>query len=90
MVSVLISKINSIQFSSSFNFDRFLNTGEINAIQFSSSFNFDRFLNTGDYFGGFEQEDINELCGAMEMNYKSWVSGFAPLAVGGDMDSAAV
>ncbi|XP_042038940.1 probable esterase D14L [Salvia splendens] len=49
-----------------------------------------RFLNTRDYFGGFEQEDIDELCGAMETNYKSWVSGFAPLVVGGDMDSVAV
>ncbi|KAG6385006.1 hypothetical protein SASPL_153830 [Salvia splendens] len=36
------------------------------------------------------EEDIDELCGAMESNYKSWVSGFAPLVVGGDMDSVAV
>ncbi|KAL9148078.1 hypothetical protein ABFS82_12G018800 [Erythranthe guttata] len=49
-----------------------------------------RFLNTVDYYGGFEQEEIDQLSGAMETNYKSWVSGFAPLVVGGDMDSVAV
>ncbi|KAH6799607.1 hypothetical protein C2S51_036091 [Perilla frutescens var. frutescens] len=49
-----------------------------------------RFLNTADYFGGFEQEEIDELCNAIESNYKSWVSGFAPLVVGGDMASVAV
>ncbi|KAK3032896.1 hypothetical protein RJ639_034944 [Escallonia herrerae] len=48
------------------------------------------FLNTDDYFGGFEQEDIDQLCGAMESNYQAWCSGFAPLVVGGDMDSVAV
>ncbi|KAL0461829.1 UNVERIFIED_CONTAM: putative esterase KAI2 [Sesamum latifolium] len=49
-----------------------------------------RFVNTDDYYGGFEQEDIDQLCSAMETNYKSWISGFAPLVVGGDMDSVAV
>ncbi|TMX02831.1 hypothetical protein EJD97_019643 [Solanum chilense] len=49
-----------------------------------------RFINTDDYYGGFESEDIEQLCQAMESNYKAWVSGFAPLAVGGDMNSVAV
>lgn len=47
-------------------------------------------MNTVDYYGGFEQEEIDQLCAAMEANYKSWVSGFAPLVIGGDMDSVAV
>ncbi|XP_058069961.1 probable esterase D14L [Magnolia sinica] len=49
-----------------------------------------RYLNDVDYFGGFEQEDLEQLFNAMQSNYKAWVSGFAPLAVGGDMDSVAV
>ncbi|KAJ3673038.1 hypothetical protein LUZ60_006412 [Juncus effusus] len=49
-----------------------------------------RYLNDMDYFGGFEQEDLDQLFDAMRSNYKAWCSGFAPLAVGGDMDSIAV
>ncbi|KAJ1697446.1 hypothetical protein LUZ63_005958 [Rhynchospora breviuscula] len=49
-----------------------------------------RYLNDVDYFGGFEQEDLDQLFEAMRANYKAWCSGFAPLAVGGDMDSVAV
>ncbi|GAA0162504.1 serine protease [Lithospermum erythrorhizon] len=49
-----------------------------------------RFLNTDDYYGGFESDDIKQLGEAMESNYESWCSGFAPLVVGGDMDSVAV
>ncbi|KAL3526854.1 hypothetical protein ACH5RR_011510 [Cinchona calisaya] len=49
-----------------------------------------RFINTDDYYGGFEKEDIDQLCNAIEENYKSWITGFAPLVVGGDMDSVAV
>ncbi|KAL5988149.1 putative esterase d14l [Asimina triloba] len=49
-----------------------------------------RYLNDVDYFGGFEQEDLEQLFEAMRSNYKAWVSGFAPLAVGGDLDSVAV
>ncbi|EXB28735.1 hypothetical protein L484_009421 [Morus notabilis] len=49
-----------------------------------------RYLNDVDYFGGFEQEDLDQLFDAMGKNYKAWCSGFAPLAVGGDMDSVAV
>lgn len=49
-----------------------------------------RFINTDDYYGGFEKEDVDQLCNAIEENYKSWCSGFAPLVVGGDMESVAV
>ncbi|XP_021865581.1 probable esterase KAI2 [Spinacia oleracea] len=49
-----------------------------------------RYLNDVDYYGGFEQEDLDQLFEAMQDNYKAWCSGFAPLAVGGDMDSVAV
>jgi hypothetical protein len=36
-----------------------------------------------DYYGGFEQEDLDQLFEAMRSNYKAWCNGFAPLAVGG-------
>lgn len=49
-----------------------------------------RYLNDVNYFGGFEQEDLDQLFEAMQSNFKAWVSGFAPLAVGDDMDSFAV
>ncbi|KAK9678487.1 hypothetical protein RND81_11G214800 [Saponaria officinalis] len=49
-----------------------------------------RYLNDVDYYGGFEQEDLKQLFDAMQSNYKAWCTGFAPLAVGGDMDSVAV
>ncbi|KAF5736202.1 esterase KAI2 [Tripterygium wilfordii] len=49
-----------------------------------------RYLNDVEYFGGFEQEDLDQLFQAMQDNYKAWCSGFAPLAVGGDMESLAV
>ncbi|ERM96642.1 hypothetical protein AMTRI_Chr12g269380 [Amborella trichopoda] len=49
-----------------------------------------RYLNDTDYFGGFDQEDLDQLFDAMRSNYQAWVSGFAPLAVGGDMESPAV
>ncbi|GAB4846927.1 Probable esterase kai2 [Ancistrocladus abbreviatus] len=49
-----------------------------------------RYLNDADYYGGFEQEDLDQLFEAMQSNYKAWCSGFAPLAVGGDMESVAV
>lgn len=43
-----------------------------------------------DYYGGFEQEELNQLFEAMTSNFKAWCSGFAPLAIGGDLDSVAV
>uniref|UniRef100_P0DXI6 Karrikin insensitive 2 receptor IA n=1 Tax=Petunia hybrida TaxID=4102 RepID=KI2IA_PETHY len=49
-----------------------------------------RFINADDYYGGFEKEDIDQLSQAMDTNYKSWIEGFAPLVIGGDMDSVAV
>ncbi|KAK1586369.1 hypothetical protein Q3G72_001910 [Acer saccharum] len=49
-----------------------------------------RYLNDVDYYGGFEQEELDQLFDAMRSNYKAWCSGFAPLAVGGDMESVAV
>ncbi|KAA8531605.1 hypothetical protein F0562_006314 [Nyssa sinensis] len=49
-----------------------------------------RYLNDVDYYGGFEQEELDQLFEAMQSNYKAWCSGFAPLVVGGDMDSVAV
>ena len=49
-----------------------------------------RYLNDVDYYGGFEQADLNQLFDAMKSNYRDWVSGFAPQAIGDDMDSVAV
>ncbi|XP_076900639.1 karrikin insensitive 2 receptor CA-like [Bidens hawaiensis] len=49
-----------------------------------------RYLNDVDYFGGFEPEDIEQLFESMQSNYKAWCAGFAPLAIGGDMESVAV
>lgn len=43
-----------------------------------------------DYYGGLEQEELNQLFDAMAANYKAWCYGFAPLAVGGDLESVAV
>lgn len=40
-----------------------------------------RYLNDDDYFGGFEQNDLDALYQAMNTNYQAWVSGFAPLAM---------
>ncbi|KAK7823303.1 putative esterase kai2 [Quercus suber] len=47
-------------------------------------------LNDGDYCGGFELEDLDQIFEAVQSNYKAWWSGFAPLIVGGDMDSIAI
>ncbi|XP_014507206.1 probable esterase KAI2 [Vigna radiata var. radiata] len=49
-----------------------------------------RFLNDSEYFGGFQPEDLNQLYDGIRSNYKAWCSGFAPLVIGGDMDSVAV
>ncbi|KAK6939694.1 Alpha/beta hydrolase fold-1 [Dillenia turbinata] len=49
-----------------------------------------RYLNDEDYNGGFEQKDLDQLYGAMTSNYKAWCDGFAPMLVGGDLDSEAV
>ncbi|KAI3451957.1 hypothetical protein Pfo_008622 [Paulownia fortunei] len=49
-----------------------------------------RYLNDPDYYGGFEQDDLPQLFDAMRSNYKAWCAGWAPLAVGGDMESVAI
>ena len=49
-----------------------------------------RYLNDVDYHGGFVQEDIDQLFEAVRANYETWCSGFAPLMVGGDMNSVAM
>ncbi|KAI5671053.1 hypothetical protein M9H77_11417 [Catharanthus roseus] len=49
-----------------------------------------RYLNDTYYYGGFEQEDLDQLFEAMKSNYKAWCEGFAPLVVGGDMESITV
>ncbi|TGN19740.1 alpha/beta fold hydrolase [Leptospira idonii] len=37
-----------------------------------------RYLNDENYIGGFTQEDLNQLYGAMETNFFTWTAGFAP------------
>ncbi|WCJ31349.1 alpha/beta-Hydrolases superfamily protein [Euphorbia peplus] len=49
-----------------------------------------RVLNDKDYFGGFEREEIEEMFDGMRSNFKAWCSGYAPMIVGGDMESVAV
>nr|ALB07159.1 hyposensitive to light 4 [Striga hermonthica] len=49
-----------------------------------------RITNTEDYYGGFEQEEINQMNTAMEENFKTMMMGFAPIVVGGDLESDAI
>ena len=49
-----------------------------------------RYLNDVGYIGGFEQGDLDGLYAAMHTDYQGWISGFAPLAVRGVPQSAAV
>ncbi|KAH9576123.1 hypothetical protein CY35_01G145900 [Sphagnum magellanicum] len=49
-----------------------------------------RYINDEHYYGGFEQEELNQLFDAMQSNFRAWVTGFAPLAVGADLKSTAV
>ncbi|MCP2034083.1 sigma-B regulation protein RsbQ [Planomicrobium sp. HSC-17F08] len=39
------------------------------------------YLNEADYYGGFEQSDIDELLDMMEMNYKEWAKYLAPVVM---------
>lgn len=48
------------------------------------------YLNDENYHGGFEQEELNQLFSVMQHNFRAWLNGFAPLAVGADLDSPAV
>ncbi|KAL3640307.1 Strigolactone receptor KAI2d9 [Castilleja foliolosa] len=49
-----------------------------------------RLTNTGDYYGGFKQEELEQLSGAMESNFQSMAMGRAPLVIGSDLESEAV
>jgi sigma-B regulation protein RsbQ len=40
-----------------------------------------RYLNDADYYGGFEQSDLDAFYEAMSTNYYAWASGFAPIAM---------
>lgn len=41
-----------------------------------------RYLNDKDYYGGFDQEDLNQLFDAMKADFQGWAAGFAPLVLG--------
>ncbi|KAI7731577.1 hypothetical protein M8C21_021169 [Ambrosia artemisiifolia] len=47
-----------------------------------------RFKNDKDYYGGFEESEVEKVFAAMEANYAAWVNGYAPLAVGADVPTA--
>lgn len=49
-------------------------------------------MNDKSYYGGFEQEEVDQMFEAMKCNYGAWVSGFAPQAIGvaDNMNSQAV
>ena len=51
---------------------------------------FDRYLNDESYVGGFEQQDLDQVYDSMRADFQAWVSAFAPLAVGADVNSRAV
>ncbi|KAL6535246.1 Strigolactone receptor KAI2d11 [Orobanche minor] len=46
--------------------------------------------NTEDYYGGLNQEELDQLLHGMETNFNSMVQGMAPLVIGADMDSEVV
>lgn len=49
-----------------------------------------RYLNDEGYCGGFDHKELQEILGDMKSNFRSWVTGFAPRAVGADLQSRAV
>ncbi|KAI5081201.1 hypothetical protein GOP47_0004384 [Adiantum capillus-veneris] len=49
-----------------------------------------RYLNTEAYYGGFEQEELDQLYGAMANDFHGWAAGFARAVVGADADKEAV
>nr|AWN64514.1 KAI2d2 [Orobanche cernua var. cumana]WAN70664.1 alpha/beta-hydrolases superfamily protein [Orobanche cernua var. cumana] len=49
-----------------------------------------RMSNTEDYYGGLNQEDVDQLLYGLETNHNSMLHGLAPLVIGGDMDSEVV
>ncbi|KAJ7973895.1 putative Sigma factor sigb regulation protein rsbq [Quillaja saponaria] len=48
-----------------------------------------RYINTDDYEGGFKRSEVDEIISNIELNYETWASAFAPLAVGAS-DTASV
>ncbi len=46
-----------------------------------------RYLDDDDYRGGFTQADLDGLYAAMTSSYQAWVSGFAPLVMGGEVNA---
>ncbi|XP_050206363.1 probable esterase KAI2 [Mercurialis annua] len=49
-----------------------------------------RLLNDEDYIGGFKEAELNQILDGIRSNFKAWCKGFAPMIVGGDLDSPAV
>lgn len=47
-------------------------------------------MNDEGYYGGFEQRELEGVYEDMKSNFRSWVTGFAPRAVGEDLQSPAV
>jgi len=47
-----------------------------------------RYLDDVGYHGGFSRPDLDDLFDAMASNYQSWVTGFAPIAIGSDVPGA--
>lgn len=43
-----------------------------------------RYLNDTDYYGGFEQDDVDQILEAIRTDFRSWAAGFTPLIVGMD------
>ncbi|XP_024373001.1 karrikin insensitive 2 receptor CA isoform X2 [Physcomitrium patens] len=48
------------------------------------------YLNDTNYHGGFEQHDLDQMYANMKSNFRTWVSGFAPAALGAHIDNRAV
>ncbi|MCO5588962.1 hypothetical protein L7F22_042926 [Adiantum nelumboides] len=49
-----------------------------------------RYLNSGGYYGGYEQDDLDHLYGAMTEDFNGWAAGFARAVVGADAEEEAV
>ena len=49
-----------------------------------------RYVHDGEYVGGFKQEELNMVFDTMQSNFRAWVTGFCPMAVGADLHSIAV
>ncbi|KAI5064430.1 hypothetical protein GOP47_0021100 [Adiantum capillus-veneris] len=49
-----------------------------------------RYLNDRDYYGGFEQEDLEHMFGAMEADFEGWAANFAAAVVGMEADQDAI